>query len=94
MQVLQQPHGITVFEDNVYWTDRYTSQIMMTNKFTGGNTTVLMSAIYQGMGITIDHVVKQPSGQISTQIADKTKTFLFIPVNNKVCWLLYSSEPL
>lgn len=85
VQVLQQPHGITIFEDHVYWTDRYTSQIMMTNKFHGGNTTVLMSAIYQGMGITIDHSIKQPSGQISTWVANKTKTLFFVTVNNKVC---------
>lgn len=62
LQVLQQPHGITIFEDNIYWSDRYTSQIMKTNKFHGGNITTLLTSVYQCMGITMDHPVKQPLG--------------------------------
>ncbi|XP_059387967.1 low-density lipoprotein receptor-related protein 2 [Carassius carassius] len=60
--VLQQPHGITIFEDNIYWSDRYTSQIMKTNKFHGGNITTLLTSVYQCMGITMDHPVKQLLG--------------------------------
>lgn len=62
LQVLQQPHGITIFEDNIYWSDRYTSQIMRTNKFHGGNITTLLTSVYQCMGIAMDHPVKQPLG--------------------------------
>ncbi|XP_051771492.1 low-density lipoprotein receptor-related protein 2 [Ctenopharyngodon idella] len=58
--VLQQPHGITIFEDNIYWSDHYTSQIMRTNKFHGGNITTLLTSVYQCMGIVMDHPVKQP----------------------------------
>ncbi|TRY92935.1 hypothetical protein DNTS_033821 [Danionella cerebrum] len=58
--VLQQPHGITIFEDNIYWSDSYTSQVMRTNKFHGGNITTLLSGVYQCMGIVMNHPIKQP----------------------------------
>uniref|UniRef100_A0A3Q3BE47 Low-density lipoprotein receptor-related protein 2-like n=1 Tax=Kryptolebias marmoratus TaxID=37003 RepID=A0A3Q3BE47_KRYMA len=59
--VLQHPHGMTVFEDSVYWTERYTSKVMKTNKFHGGNITILMNNVYQPMGIVIAHPTKQPA---------------------------------
>lgn len=61
-QALQQPHGITIFEDNVYWSDQSKGQIMRTNKFHGGNFTTLLTSVYQCMGIVMDHPVKQPLG--------------------------------
>ncbi|KAJ3607378.1 hypothetical protein NHX12_024429, partial [Muraenolepis orangiensis] len=54
------PHGMTVFEDHVYWSERYTSRVMRTNKFHGGNTSVLMNSVYQPMGLAMRHPVKQP----------------------------------
>lgn len=61
-QVLQHPHGMTIFEDSIFWSERYTSKVMSTNKFHGGNITVLMSSVYQPMGIVMDHPIKQPTG--------------------------------
>ncbi|XP_057682782.1 low-density lipoprotein receptor-related protein 2 [Corythoichthys intestinalis] len=59
--LLQHPHGMTVFEDNVYWSDRFISKVMSTNKFHGGNVTTLMNSVYQPMGLVMDHPVKQPA---------------------------------
>ncbi|KAG7227889.1 hypothetical protein INR49_013683, partial [Caranx melampygus] len=59
--VLQHPHGMTVFEDTIYWSERYTSKVMSTNKFHGGNITTLMTNVYQPMGIVMDHPIKQPT---------------------------------
>ncbi|XP_054913786.1 low-density lipoprotein receptor-related protein 2 isoform X1 [Poeciliopsis prolifica] len=59
--VLQHPHGMTIFEDSVYWSERYNSKVMSTNKFHGGNVTILFNDIYQPMGIVMDHPVKQPA---------------------------------
>ncbi|XP_015230707.1 PREDICTED: low-density lipoprotein receptor-related protein 2-like [Cyprinodon variegatus] len=59
--LLQHPHGMTIFEDSIYWSERYTSKVMSTNKFHGGNITTLFNNIYQPMGIVIDHPLKQPA---------------------------------
>ncbi|KAK0146061.1 Low-density lipoprotein receptor-related protein 2 [Merluccius polli] len=59
--VLQHPHGMTVFEDHVYWSERYTSKVMRTNKFHGGNASVLLNGVYQPMGLALKHPVKQPA---------------------------------
>uniref|UniRef100_A0A6Q2Z9A5 Low-density lipoprotein receptor-related protein 2 n=1 Tax=Esox lucius TaxID=8010 RepID=A0A6Q2Z9A5_ESOLU len=59
--VLQHPHSMTIFEDQIYWSERYTSQILRTNKFHGGNTTTVMTSVNQPMGIVMDHPIKQPA---------------------------------
>lgn len=59
--VLQHPHGMTIFEDSIYWTERDTSKVMSTNKFHGGNITTIMNGVHQPMGIVMDHAVKQPA---------------------------------
>ncbi|CAB1312135.1 unnamed protein product, partial [Coregonus sp. 'balchen'] len=41
--VLQHPHGMTIFEDHIYWSERYTYQVLRTNKFHGGNTTTMIT---------------------------------------------------
>ena len=56
---------MTVFEDYVYWSERYTSRVMKINKFHGGNVTTLMTGVYQPMGIVMDHHIKQPNGEAS-----------------------------
>ncbi|KAM9425856.1 low-density lipoprotein receptor-related protein 2 [Pholidichthys leucotaenia] len=59
--VLQHPHGMTIFEDSIFWSEHYTSKVMSTNKFHGGNITTLMTGVYQPMGIVMDHPIKQPT---------------------------------
>uniref|UniRef100_A0A3P8ZIX3 EGF-like domain-containing protein n=1 Tax=Esox lucius TaxID=8010 RepID=A0A3P8ZIX3_ESOLU len=63
--VLQHPHSMTIFEDQIYWSERYTSQILRTNKFHGGNTTTVMTSVNQPMGIVMDHPIKQPAGMVN-----------------------------
>uniref|UniRef100_W5N103 Low-density lipoprotein receptor-related protein 2 n=1 Tax=Lepisosteus oculatus TaxID=7918 RepID=W5N103_LEPOC len=59
--ILQHPHGMTVFEDYVYWSERYTSKVIRANKWHGQNQTVMLNNVYQPMGIVLDHPVKQPA---------------------------------
>ncbi|MBN3296498.1 LRP2 protein, partial [Amia calva] len=58
--ILQHPHGMTIFEDYVYWTERYTNKVIRANKWHGGNQKVMLSDVLQPMGIVVDHPVKQP----------------------------------
>uniref|UniRef100_A0A671UNK4 Low density lipoprotein receptor-related protein 2b n=1 Tax=Sparus aurata TaxID=8175 RepID=A0A671UNK4_SPAAU len=60
--VLQHPHSMTIFEDSIYWSERYTSKVMRTNKFHGGNVTIMLNDVYQPMGVVMDHPIKQPAG--------------------------------
>lgn len=53
---------MTIFENYVYWSERYTSKVMRTNKFHGSNFTTVMSSVFQPMGIIMDHPTKQPTG--------------------------------
>uniref|UniRef100_A0A4W3HU78 Low-density lipoprotein receptor-related protein 2 n=1 Tax=Callorhinchus milii TaxID=7868 RepID=A0A4W3HU78_CALMI len=58
--VLNHPHAITIFEDFVYWTDRYSHRVMRANKWHGENQTVLIYNIYYPLGIVAVHPVRQP----------------------------------
>ncbi|KAG8559732.1 hypothetical protein GDO81_017431 [Engystomops pustulosus] len=60
--VLQHPHAITIFEDYIYWSERYTNRIIRANKWHGGNQTVMIYNIRQPLGIAAVHPVKQPGG--------------------------------
>uniref|UniRef100_A0A803V497 Low-density lipoprotein receptor-related protein 2 n=1 Tax=Ficedula albicollis TaxID=59894 RepID=A0A803V497_FICAL len=60
--ILQHPHGLTVFEDFVYWSDRYTNRVIRANKWHGGNQTVMIYNIHQPLGLVAVHPVKQPNG--------------------------------
>uniref|UniRef100_A0A8C4XVC9 Low-density lipoprotein receptor-related protein 2 n=1 Tax=Falco tinnunculus TaxID=100819 RepID=A0A8C4XVC9_FALTI len=59
--ILQHPHALTVFEDFVYWSDRYTNRVIRANKWHGGNQTVMIYNIHQPLGLVVVHPVKQPS---------------------------------
>ncbi|XP_040532597.1 low-density lipoprotein receptor-related protein 2 isoform X11 [Gallus gallus] len=60
--VLQHPHALTIFEDFVYWSDRYTNRVIRANKWHGGNQTVMIYNIHQPLGLVAVHPVKQPYG--------------------------------
>lgn len=62
MKVLQHPHAITIFEDFVYWTDRYINRVIRANKWHGENQTVLMYNLPQPMGLVAVHSARQPPG--------------------------------
>ncbi|GAB0191560.1 low-density lipoprotein receptor-related protein 2 [Grus japonensis] len=60
--ILQHPHALTLFEDFVYWSDRYTNRVIRANKWHGGNQTVMIYNIHQPLGLVAVHPVKQPNG--------------------------------
>nr|XP_042716703.1 low-density lipoprotein receptor-related protein 2 isoform X5 [Chrysemys picta bellii] len=60
--VLRHPHALTLFEDFVYWSDRYTNRVIRANKWHGGNQTIMIYNIHQPLGIVAVHPVKQPGG--------------------------------
>ncbi|XP_077472512.1 low-density lipoprotein receptor-related protein 2a isoform X9 [Stigmatopora argus] len=60
--VLQHPHAITIFEDFVYWTDRYINRVMRAHKWHGGNQTVMLFNLPQPMGLVAMHPARQPAG--------------------------------
>ncbi|GAA6077980.1 low-density lipoprotein receptor-related protein 2a isoform X1 [Tachysurus ichikawai] len=60
--VLQHPHAITIFEDFVYWTDRYINRVIRANKWHGENQTVMLYNVAQPMGLVAMHPVRQPPG--------------------------------
>lgn len=76
LQVLQHPHGMTIFEDDIYWSERYTSKVMKTNKFHGGNVTTLLNDVYQPMGVVMSHAIKQPAGNQNFHNGYLTATLL------------------
>ncbi|XP_066544684.1 low-density lipoprotein receptor-related protein 2a isoform X1 [Amia ocellicauda] len=59
--VLQHPHAITIFEDYVYWTDRYINRVIRANKWHGENQTVMLYNVPQPMGVVAVHPARQPS---------------------------------
>ncbi|MED6276189.1 Low-density lipoprotein receptor- protein 2 [Characodon lateralis] len=60
--VLQHPHAITIFEDFVYWTDRYINRVMRAHKWHGENQTVMLFNLPQPMGLVAVHPTRQPAG--------------------------------
>ncbi|MGH0147971.1 UNVERIFIED_CONTAM: hypothetical protein FKN15_040972 [Acipenser sinensis] len=60
--VLQHPHALTIFEDYVYWTDRYINRVIRANKWHGENQTVMMYNVPQPMGVVAVHPARQPAG--------------------------------
>ncbi|KAI4873047.1 hypothetical protein NFI96_006125 [Prochilodus magdalenae] len=60
--VLQHPHAITIFEDFVYWTDRYVNRVIRANKWHGENQTVMLYNLPQPMGLVAMHPARQPTG--------------------------------
>ncbi|KAL7385074.1 hypothetical protein ABVT39_014795 [Epinephelus coioides] len=61
--VLQHPHAITIFEDFVYWTDRYINRVMRAHKWHGENQTVMLFNLPQPMGLVAVHSARQPAGE-------------------------------
>lgn len=58
---LRHPFAITVFEDNLYWTDWITKGIHSVNKFTGQEVDQLVADLYSPMDVHVYHHLKQPA---------------------------------
>lgn len=59
---LEHPFGISVFQDNVYWTDWKSKKLFKANKFTGGEEVVLASYLLGVMDVAVFDQQKQPLG--------------------------------
>uniref|UniRef100_A0A8C4QIE6 Low-density lipoprotein receptor-related protein 2 n=1 Tax=Eptatretus burgeri TaxID=7764 RepID=A0A8C4QIE6_EPTBU len=59
--ILQHPHALTLFEDFVYWTERYSQRVIRANKWNGMNQTVMLSNVAEPLGLVVSHPVRQPS---------------------------------
>ncbi|XP_052831949.1 low-density lipoprotein receptor-related protein 1B isoform X1 [Octopus bimaculoides] len=57
---LGHPFAITLFGDNLYWTDWRSNNVFSTNKFHGKNTTTIQRTVTQPFDIHIFHPKRQP----------------------------------
>lgn len=62
---LMHPFHISVFQDEVYWTDWDASSVRRVNKFTGEGVTDVVGSLVRGTpnGLHIWHPSKQPEGK-------------------------------
>nr|XP_058943268.1 low-density lipoprotein receptor-related protein 2-like [Pocillopora verrucosa] len=81
---LEHPFGISVFLDNVFWTDWTTSKLHVANKFTGkvANAVVLQ----RPMDVVVFHRQRQPVGSnpcdVPTQLGGCSHICLLAPVDS------------
>ncbi|KAJ8023914.1 Low-density lipoprotein receptor-related protein 4 [Holothuria leucospilota] len=61
-QGLPHPFAITLFEDEIYWTDWHTKSINAANKFHGNEVTTIESELHYPMDIHSFHPIRQPPG--------------------------------
>lgn len=57
---LSHPFSISVFENNVYWTDWRTNAVIRANKWNGSDITVIDQTSSQPFGIQVLHSSRQP----------------------------------
>jgi hypothetical protein len=56
---LRHVFAMTVFEENIFWTDWETKQIHKANKFSGGNISSIDASVHRPMDIHIFHPFRQ-----------------------------------
>ncbi|KAF6726646.1 Low-density lipoprotein receptor-related protein 2 [Oryzias melastigma] len=79
--VLQHPHAITIFEDFVYWTDRYINRVMRAHKWHGENQTAMLFNLPQPMGLVAVHPTRQPAVEDPFLVVVRDSIILGIPLN-------------
>ncbi|XP_069108702.1 low-density lipoprotein receptor-related protein 2-like isoform X5 [Argopecten irradians] len=57
---LRHPHGLVVFEDTIFWTDRVAGRVSQCNKFNCSDRGLTISRISRPLGIAVMHPVRQP----------------------------------
>ncbi|XP_054162427.1 low-density lipoprotein receptor-related protein 4-like [Oppia nitens] len=76
---LQHPFAITMFEDNLYWTDVQTKSILMASKLNGKNVTIVHNKLHFPMDVTILHPLRQPD--VLNQCAGNECSHICLPNN-------------
>ncbi|MEQ2180384.1 hypothetical protein GOODEAATRI_000741 [Goodea atripinnis] len=91
-RVLQHPHAITIFEDFVYWTDRYINRVMRAHKWHGENQTVMLFNLPQPMGLVAVHPTRQPAEE---KVVDKNYDEDLFPdrINTNFYYFLEAEDP-
>lgn len=74
-ELLSHSFAITLFENDVYWTDWRSNSVNKANKWTGLNVTVVQHTVTQPFDIKILHPSRQPKGK-----NDKLKIKLVLSV--------------
>ena len=59
---LEHPFGISVFQDNMYWTDWQSRKFFRANKFTGGEEVALAVNLPSVMNVAVFQQQRQPLG--------------------------------
>ena len=59
---LGHPFGISVFMDDMYWSDWQQDSVFKANKFTGEGHVVIVSQLQQMFDVAVIHRQKQPQG--------------------------------
>ena len=60
---IQNPYGIAVFEDSVYWSNYKGGQIFRANKFTGSNKHEYQDGFFEPKDLQIVHALLQKNGK-------------------------------
>lgn len=62
-ELLNHPFAITLFENNVYWTDWRSNSVIRVNKWNHTDLTVIQRTLTQLFDIKIMHPSRQPKGK-------------------------------
>ena len=90
-EYLHHPFGITIYENNMFWTDWRLGSVIKADKFTGSNVTIFYHASTQPFDVKVMHPSRQPwdfNGEGSNKIiispCDKTPCshLCLLSVNN------------
>ena len=60
---LEHPFGISLFLDNMYWTDWKSDEVYRANKFTGEDEVTLATGLQIGMDVVVVHRQRQAVGE-------------------------------
>ncbi|XP_076088432.1 low-density lipoprotein receptor-related protein 2-like [Mytilus galloprovincialis] len=82
---LRHPHGLVVFEDTVFWTDRVAGQVSQCNKFNCSSREVTVSRVTRPLGVAIFHPVRQPQEESPCEKNQCSHLCLLSPTKNYTC---------
>ncbi|XP_075056354.1 low-density lipoprotein receptor-related protein 2-like [Mixophyes fleayi] len=83
---IQSPFALTVFEDEIYWSEIKTRTVQKMNKKTGKNASVLIKRHGQPYGLKVMHEVLQPKTDNPCQLLKCSHLCLLGPGLNGSCW--------
>lgn len=66
--LLSHSFSISLFENDVYWTDWRSNSVNKANKWTGSNVTVVQHTVTQPFDVKVLHPSRQPKGRVLSLI--------------------------